>query len=151
MDEDSRMIKVKRVEAFVMPTPPYVPVITCHLEDGRQFHLYYVPLEVVIAINKLQGEAYDVERESIFDLLPTLEKELLNVLSKRIGSVYIDEIDFDTMLYSATVEILADGVKIKRKMIPSHAVFLALMLGMNIYVKGELIKYQEYFDRTHEY
>ena len=143
-----KMLKVERVEAFVLPTPPHVPVITCHLEDGRQFNLYYVPLEVVVAINRMQGGQYEVDRESVFDILPTLKDELMGVLGKRIGRVYIDGIDFETMLYSATVEIRADGVTIKRKMIPSHAVFLALMSEKPIYVREDLVKYQEYMEQS---
>ena len=143
-----KMLKVERVEAFVLPTPPHVPVITCHLEDGRQFNLYYVPLEVVVAINRMQGGQYEVDRESVFDILPTLKDELMGVLGKRIGRVYIDGIDFETMLYSATVEIRADGVTIKRKMIPSHAVFLALMSEKPIYVREDLVRYQEYMEQS---
>lgn len=142
----SGILKVTKVEAFVLPTPPNVPVITCHLEDGRQFNLYYVPLEIVVAINKMQGEGYEVERESVFDILPTLKGELLEVLSRRVVRVLIDGIDYNTMLYSATLELKVDGITLKRKMIPSHAVFLALISEKPIYVKEDLVKYQEYME-----
>ena len=144
------LLRVRRVEAFIMPTPPHVPVITCHLEDGRQFNLYYVPLEIVIAINRMQGGDYDVDRESVFDILPALKDEL-TFLSRRIGNVYIDSIDYETMLYSATVEIKANGLTLRRRMIPSHAVFLALMFDKPIYVKDELVKYQEYLEKSEEF
>lgn len=142
----SSVIKVTRVEAFILPTPPNVPVITCHLEDGRQFNLYYVPYEIVAAINRMQGGGYDVDRESVFDILPTLKEELLEVLGKRVVKVLIDGIDYETMLYSATLELKVDGLTLKKKMIPSHAVFLALISEKPIYVKEDLIKYQEYME-----
>jgi len=139
----SKMVKVVRVEAFLMPTPPYVPVITCHLEDGRQFILYYVPYEIVVAINRIQGEKYDIERESVFDVLPMVTGDLRDKLKGRIKAVYIDYLNKETMLYTATMEIKIDGAIVRRKMIPSHAIYLALLSNSDIYILDELIKHQE--------
>jgi len=142
------MVRVVKIEAFLMPTPPYTPIISCHLEDGRQFNLYYVPYEIVIAINRIQGEDYEVDRESLFDVLPMIAGEFKDVLKARIKAVYIDGLNRKTMLYSATMEIKVDGAIIKRKMIPSHAIYLALLTNSEVYVAEELVKHQEELSRT---
>ena len=145
-----KMIKVVRVEAFLMPTPPYVPVITCHLEDGRQFTLYYVPYEIVIAINRIQGEKYDVERESVFDVLPMVTGDLKDKLKNRIKAVYIDYLNKETMLYTATMEIKIDGAIVRRRTIPSHAIYLALLSNSDIYILDDLVKQQEEMSSSSE-
>ena len=137
------LIKVNEVEAFISPTPPHVPVLACHLEDGRSFYLYYVPVEIVIAINNMMGGGYVVDRESLYDILMLFRDEIVNVMRKRIERVIVDEINPETLLYSATVEIRADGVLIKRKMVPSHAIYLALLAGKDIYVDKKLVDQQE--------
>jgi len=142
------MVRVVKIEAFLMPTPPYTPVISCHLEDGRQFNLYYVPYEIVIAINRIQGEDYEVDRESLFDVLPMIAGELKDALKSRVRAVYIDGLNRKTMLYSATMEIKVNGAIIKRKMIPSHAIYLALLTNSEVYVAEELVKHQEELSRT---
>ena len=143
-----KMVKVVKIEAFLMPTPPYTPVISCYLEDGRQFNLYYVPYEVVIAINRIQGEDYDVDRESLFDILPMIAGEFKDALKARIKAVYIDGLNRRTMLYSATMEIKVNGAIIRRKMIPSHAIYLALLANTEVYVADELVKHQEKLSGT---
>ncbi len=145
----NRMIKVVKVEAFLLPTPPYTPVISCHLEDGRQFNLYYVPYEVVIAINRVQGEDYDVDRESLFDILPMITSEFKETLKGRVRAVYVDYLNRKTMLYTATMEISVDGAIIRKRMIPSHAIYLALIIGSEIYVADELIRHQEEITHRH--
>jgi len=142
------MVRVVKIEAFLMPTPPYTPVISCHLEDGRQFNLYYVPYEIVIAINRIQGEDYEVDRESLFDVLPMIAGEFKDALKSRVRAVYIDGLNRKTMLYSATMEIKVNGAIIKRKMIPSHAIYLALLTNSEVYVAEELVKHQEELSRT---
>ncbi len=138
-----RLVKVVSVESFITPAPPHVPVISCNLEDGRQFVLYYVPLEITIAINKLLGYGYleDMHRESVFELLPTFDN-IVRELDNTIERVVIDELDRETYLYTATLELRAGSVKIKRKMIPSHAIYLALLTNKPIYVDEELVEQQ---------
>jgi len=48
--KSDKIIKVEKVEAFVTPTLPHTTVIVCYLENGKQFVLYYVPIEIVMAI-----------------------------------------------------------------------------------------------------
>ena len=143
MQPKERMVKVKRVEAFITPTSPHTTVIVCHLEDGRQFYLYHVPLEIVVAINRFHDEAYQLERESIFDLLSFFKELLKSDIGSKLGDVYIDYLNPQTYLYSASVEIKVNGATIRKRMIPSHAIFLALLMGKNVYVSEKLIQQQE--------
>ncbi len=138
------LIKVNEVEAFVLPTHPHIPVLECHLEDGRNFYLYYVPLEIVVAINNLRhGGKFISERESVYDILSFLKNDLRGALGKHLEKVIIDELNPQTMLYTATLEIKTNGALIKRKMVPSHAIFLALIAEKEIYVESRLVDQQE--------
>ncbi len=142
------LLKVEQVDAMLSPNPPNIPVIILTLEDGRSFTLYYVPYEIVVAINKLQKEkegepVFDVnQRESIFEIFLDF-RSLLEPLAKQLVRIVIDEIDYSTMLYTATAEFDLGGIVMKRKMIPSHAIYLALLLGKPIYVSKRLVDEQE--------
>ncbi|WP_126448988.1 bifunctional nuclease family protein [Sulfodiicoccus acidiphilus] len=135
-------IKVDRVEAFFLPVSPSVPVIVCYLEDGRQFNLLNVPVEIVMAINKFKGLTTYNDRETIYEVLLMLS-EVIDELEKRIDSVVIDNLNRELGVYSATVSIKFDGVLIQKNMIPSHAIYLALLSKTDIYVKKELVDDQE--------
>ena len=138
-----RMLRVERVEAFITPTTPHTTVIVCHLENGKQFYLYHVPLEIVVALNRIQNSTYYVERESIFDLLSFFRDILKSNIGEKLGNVYIDYLNPQTYLYSASVEIRINGTVIRKKMIPSHAIFLAILMGKSVYVSERLIRQQE--------
>ena len=139
--------RVVSVDAFVAPGNPNVPVLVLHLEDGLDLTLYYVPFEIVEAINSYQGVDISIEnvigsdRESIFDLLVSHD-DLRNVLTDDLAYVVIDELDNNTMLFTARVVFSNGKMKVERRMIPSHAVFLAYISGKPIYVKRELAQQQ---------
>ncbi|NPA04620.1 MAG: bifunctional nuclease family protein [Crenarchaeota archaeon] len=144
----SVLLKAVGVDALILPNPPHVPVIVLNLEDGRDFTLYYVPYEIVFAINKMQSSHYADQlqpltgRESIFDVLLDLSHSL-DKLRDTLVRVVIDEFDYDTSLYTATAEFDLGGIIMKRRMIPSHAIYLALLLGKPIYVLSSLVDQQE--------
>lgn len=146
--------RVTSVDAFVAPGNPNVPVMILHLEDGLDLTLYYVPFEIVEAINSYNGVDISIEnvigsdRESIFDLLVTHD-DLRNVLTDDLAYVVIDELDSNTMLFTAKVVFSNGKMKVERRMIPSHAVFLAYISGKPIYVKRELAQHQ--LDETQDY
>ncbi|NPA84572.1 MAG: bifunctional nuclease family protein [Crenarchaeota archaeon] len=140
------LLKVVDVEAGVEESiqGPYripIPKITCKLEDSREFVLYHVPYEIVKAINKMKGEYEENPkklRQSLFDILPYFEsavEQFRNVVEK----VVVDELDPDTGLYTAKLYLDLDKVKMKIPMIPSHAIYLALITEKPIYVKRELV------------
>jgi len=143
-----RLVRVEHVEAFVTPAPPHVPVISCHLENGKMFTLYYVPPDIVLAINKLQDSGYAEpgDRESIFELLLSFNK-ILEELGSFVDRVIINELDRETYLYTATLELRLDSIRIRRRMIPSHAIYLALVSGKPIYVDERLVEEQERMER----
>jgi len=141
------LLKTVNVDAMVTPQPPHIPVIVLNLEDGRNFTLYYVPYEIVIAINKLQRRTDSpvVEfgpRETLFEVLLDFQP-LLKDLKGKLIRVIIDEFNYETALYTATVEFDLGGIIMKRKMVPSHAIYLALLLEKPIYVLSKLVDEQE--------
>ncbi|ABM81400.1 bifunctional nuclease family protein [Hyperthermus butylicus] len=143
------LLQARSINAMIMPSPPHIPVIVLELEDGREFTLYNVPFEIVQAINKLQHEELTTpgERETVFELLVDL-RELVSELGKRLEYVVIDEIDYATALYTAKVSfILQEGIYMMRRMVPSHAVFLALLFNKPIYVSKRLVDEQEEYER----
>ncbi len=130
-------------------------ILEFKLEDGRTFRLYSIPAEVASAVNKMRsGESYEiyVNRESVFDALVDL-RDLLRELLDRIVKVVINEFDYDTGLYTAEIEFDLGGILLRKKMIPSHAVYLALLANKPIYVSKRLVDEQErleYYERLRE-
>ncbi|QKQ99829.1 bifunctional nuclease family protein [Metallosphaera tengchongensis] len=140
---DQDFINVSKVDAFISPTSG-VPVIVCYLEDGREFNLFYVPPDIVNAINKLmKNESTDfnlsekARRETVYDIISFIP-EIAEYLEKRITKVVIDGILDD--IYIATVELNFGGLVIQKRMIPSHAIYLALLTNKPIKVKRELVE-----------
>jgi bifunctional DNase/RNase len=140
-------IKVERVEAFFYPINS-IPVIVCYLEDGRQFYLFQVPPEIVISINRLQGiKGYEelseaMKRDSIYEILENLS-EIKEIISKRIEKVIVNDMIKEYGVYVAVVELKFNGIVIERRMIPSHAIYLALLGDRPIYIKKTLVDEQE--------
>jgi Uncharacterized conserved protein len=75
--KDEDYIKVNSVDAFFMPLHG-IPTIVCYLEDGRQFYLFSVPAEIVIAINKTKGNKEEEfgDKEKIYMILSHLSLKL---------------------------------------------------------------------------
>lgn len=142
------LVRVVEIDAFIsiVGREPirYIPVIVCRLEDGRDFNLFSVPQDVVIAIRKIKGYSVDDERETIYDILLS-SPESIESIRRHLRRVIIDSINPVTYTYSATAEFSTDGALIKRKMVPSHAILLALFAEKPIYVKKELVDEQERF------
>ncbi|MEB3845371.1 MAG: DUF151 domain-containing protein [Desulfurococcales archaeon] len=116
----------------------YIVGLRLALEDDRTFVLVNVPFEVAQAIKMInEGEA-PPRRQSLFDLLANNE-DFRNMFSETLKRVVIDELDPSTGLYTATVELESEGIKLELKMIPSHAIFLALVAEKPIYVSENLV------------
>ncbi|MDT7861294.1 MAG: DUF151 domain-containing protein [Saccharolobus sp.] len=142
--KDEDYIKVDAVDAFFYPLHG-IPTIVCNLEDGRQFYMFNVPAEIVMAINKTKGnkeEDIDYMRENIYDIIMFIP-EIIDDFSKHIEKVVIDDIIREAGVYVATVEFKFDGVIIQKRMIPSHAIFLAIITNKPIFVKKKLVDEQE--------
>ncbi len=135
-------VKVFQVTAEVGGHRVPIVGLSLLLEDGRVFDMYNIPPEVAIAIVAMQGEGQHPRRMSIFDLLANYS-EFKDLLADHLKEVVIDEVNEATGLYTATVVFREDDFETKVKMIPSHAVFLALLVGAPIYVSEELIRRAE--------
>ncbi len=119
------------------------------LEDGRTLTLVNIPMDVANAIRALKGDVEFPRRKSVFDLLANYEA-FREELSRTLKRVIIDELDMTTGLYTATVEFEDEGMVSRVKMIPSHAIFLALLTGAPIYVSEELVDLEDSLDRDEE-
>jgi bifunctional DNase/RNase len=114
-----------------------VPVLELRLENGRRFLMSNVPPEIVEAIQVLNNRKDVPRRQSIYILLMNNES-FKDVVVRNIKEVIIDELDMRTGLYTASLVLEEDGFHLTLKMIPSHAVFLALLAGKPIYVREDL-------------
>ncbi len=111
------------------------------LEDGRIFIMANIPAEIVDAVKAIKeggGPLSHDQRQSIFMLMINHEA-LRETLVRGLKKVVIDELDERTGLYTAKAVFSEDGVTLQLKMIPSHAVFLALLADAPIYVRSELV------------
>ncbi|MEM2204565.1 MAG: DUF151 domain-containing protein [Sulfolobales archaeon] len=137
------LLKVIDIEAYVNYSDRFNPytVLQCSLEDGRLFNLYLIPLEVVLAVNKIKGYGFENDRETLFEVLTVFNE--IEVLRNKIEKVVVDEVDENTHLYTAKIYIKGDGFTVAKRMIPSHAIFLAYLVGAPIYILKELVDKQE--------
>ncbi|GAY25585.1 hypothetical protein ATG_07880 [Desulfurococcaceae archaeon AG1] len=137
------LLKVIDIEAYVNYSDQFNPytVLQCSLEDGRLFNLYLIPLEVVLAVNKIKGYGFENDRETLFEVLTVFDE--IEVLRNKIEKVVVDEVDENTHLYTAKIYIKGDGFTVAKRMIPSHAIFLAYLVGAPIYISKELVDKQE--------
>jgi len=137
------LLKVIDIEAYVNYSDQFNPytVLQCSLEDGRLFNLYLIPLEVVLAVNKIKGYGFENDRETLFEVLTVFDE--IEVLRNKIEKVVVDEVDENTHLYTAKIYIKGDGFTVAKRMIPSHAIFLAYLVGSPIYISKELVDKQE--------
>ena len=108
------------------------------LDDGRTFTMVNIPVEVALAVRALKGEGEYPERKSLFDLLANYES-FKEEIARTLRKVVIDELDPQTGLYTATAEFEDEGMVSRVKMIPSHAVFLAMLVGAPIYVREDFV------------
>jgi bifunctional DNase/RNase len=141
---DDDLVKVVDVYGEVVFDRLFVTRIVCVLEDDRYFILERVPFDIVIGLKKLRGEEIDDDRERLVDVLTSMP-EVLDILGKHLRRVIINDIDTSTGVYSAIAEFSDGNMIIKRKMVPSHAIFLAKLTNKPIYVKRELVDQQEEF------
>lgn len=135
------LYRTKYVESYIASEDPLIPAIVLFLDNGEELELYNVPLEIAqyIAEGSSVRSAMNKERATIFDLLWSHE-DIINLLKEDIDSIVIDEYDEKTMLYSAKVIFKNGNVTLERKFVPSHAIFLALITGKDIYVADEVIR-----------
>ena len=139
--ETGKALRVIDIEAFVVPDNPRIPVMNLKLEDGEDFYLYSIPYDIVEVFRKVNGDEVleeGFERQSIFDIL-SQHDDFKNMFKEDLDYVIIDEFDPETMLFTASVYFSNGAARIVRKMIPSHAIFLALVAEKPVYVSKEIV------------
>ncbi|MEM0340614.1 MAG: DUF151 domain-containing protein [Acidilobaceae archaeon] len=144
--KEDRLIKVsdvvvswKQIQDPYTGYTDYVLGLDLILEDKRVFSMVNIPSDVAEAIRVMKGEAQAPRRQSFF-VLALFHESLKEALSQHIEDVVIDELDRATGLYSASVRFTENGAVLTIKMIPSHAVFLALLSNKPIYVLEKLVE-----------
>ncbi len=128
--------------------------ITCYLDNGEEFHLYNVPTEIVIAMAKMKdsmSELYEPEnfRDTVFGVL-IMFIEKLRPLKDSITRVVIDGFNPEDLVYKASLYINVDGMSIRKSMIPSHAIFLALLFNKPIYVSEDILKIAKELEKDYD-
>ena len=127
----------------------YVVGLSLSLENGDEFTLVNIPVDVAEAIRIINEDEIPPRRQSLYTFLANHEdfKELMRRSLKR---VVIDEFDEDTGLYTATVEFGDGQSTISVKMIPSQAIFLALITDRPVYVHRRLVEMEKRWGREGE-
>ncbi|MGC9072278.1 MAG: bifunctional nuclease family protein [Acidilobus sp.] len=143
---EEELVRVTSVEPFyrvIEDTHTHVMAsvvgLSLALEDGGEFTLVNIPYDVAEAIKILNDGSVPPRRQSIYTFLASHEdfKELMRRTLKR---VIIDEVDLNSGLYTATVEFEESGIGLSIKMIPSQAIYLALITEKPIYVTRRLVE-----------
>ncbi len=116
-----------------------------YLENGEIFEMYYVPPEVIEALEMIRKGDPPPKRQSIFSLL-AFHNDFRDMIETSLDKVVIDEYDEATGVYTATAHFESDGLHVTIKMIPSHAVYLATISGKPIYVTQELVEISSELD-----
>ncbi len=149
MPEGGKLYKVIYVEPFkqIFEDPAtgigaLLIGLRLHLEDNKRLTLVNIPPEIAATINRLNMGDVPPERQSLYDVLANNEK-FRDVFEKILEKVIIDEINMENGLYSAHAIFKSEGITLKVKMIPSHAIYLALVLDKPIYVSEALVKLEE--------
>ena len=144
-----RLIKVQRVlpfEQIVRGPSGEVRLVLfglrLELEDGRSLTLVHIPPEIAITIDRLNRGDPPPERQSIFDVLAFNEK-FRDVFNDVLDRVVIDELNLENGLYNARAVLKSEGLSLSVKMIPSHAIIMAIILDKPIYVAEELVEFEE--------
>ncbi len=144
------LIRVVEVFSDVEYERFFITRIICRLEDGRIFVLERVPFDIILGLKRIRGEEIGDDRERFVDILLSMPN-VIEMLGKHLDRVIINEIDHETGVYSALAEFSDGEMIIRRKMVPSHAIFLAVLTGKPIFVRRGLVDEQEeYMNRLIE-
>jgi len=134
---------VEKISTSLFAGGEVSPRLILHLEDGRRFYLENVSYDIFVSIRRnLEEEGLDEERSMITDVIESVP-EFIAALSRNLKHVVIDSFNPDKGVYSATVEFVNGKFSTRRKMIPSHAIYLAIIAGKPVYVSEELVDEQE--------
>lgn len=115
------------------------PLMELHLEDGHVLRLMGIPMEVAVQIwsvvNRRELKPAEDFRLSVVDLVCELTKIRRVIISDLIPELGVYVADLE-------VESISENSKIRKvfKMVPSHAVLLALKCKVDIFVSEKLLR-----------
>ena len=139
------LVKVIDVDAYIRrmsdPRTGYtfdITVMELKLENGGKFTMSNIPIEIVEAVKVIKNNIGIPRRQSLFVFLMNSEY-FREAAINAVKEVIIDEMDSRTGLYTATLVLEEDGFTLRLKMIPSHAVYIALLANKPIYVLEKLV------------
>ncbi|MFN3268332.1 MAG: bifunctional nuclease family protein [Zestosphaera sp.] len=148
-NDESELLRVVGVESVLMSDLEEfieVAALHCYLENDEIFTLYNIPLEIARAIEKLNNPVSEEQlnslndsRESLYDVLLLLAPKLRE-LKNSIKRVVIDSYDANKGVYNASILMKINGISLRKKMIPSHAIFISLLFNKPIYVTREVLE-----------
>lgn len=150
-----RLLKVVDIEPLITQADGFeMGALNCILENGDVVTLYNVPLDITRAIARLIREdeidvGYDDFRDSIYELLIMVQPKLA-VFHESIDKVVIDGFDRTLGTYSASVYMDVDGISLKRTLIPSHAIFVALLFNKPVFVTDYIIEISKELEQNEE-
>ncbi len=145
MLSDERVVRVVDIEPLIARTDGFeMGALNCITEEGDSIVLYNAPLEITKAIARILREELSLGgeedyRDSIFDVLIMVQPKLTQ-LEESISRVVIDGFNRRLGTYSASIYMEIDGISLKRTVIPSHAIFIALLFNKPIYVTEKVVE-----------
>ncbi len=128
--------RVESIDAFLNELT-LSGVLICKTKRGK-LTLGNVPFETLKAIISIKNKKDQRERGTILDFLAYFPSELKQ-LSKNVKSIMINEYQSDERVYNATIEIKKGNKTMQMKMIPSQAIYLALLLKKPVYIDRALL------------
>ncbi len=133
---------VQKVQVLTLSNPNFVvdqatlPFLRFILENGRDFLMSMIPVDIAVAISAHQSKEVDKDsRLRIYDLVGQLAV---------VDRVEIDATVPGTSVYQATIWLTPEGFErsVAFSMIPSNATLLAVVNDAPIYVSQRL--WEEY-------
>ena len=136
------LAKFKVVGYKIYLVPNSLPLLRCFLENGEEFNMSSIPVDAAIAIERLaNGEDLTTDPRLNLPLMlaeiPGVEKSIRDSISE----VFIDDfIQSDAgYVYVATVVLNLNGRSVKKLMVPSNAIILALLSDADVYVDNKFL------------
>jgi len=139
-------LRVLKIDVFTMQASEALPFqdigVACHLENGQTFVMTSIPSDIALEILKMTQRSKGADpRKSISEVLASIP-EVETVLQRTVKDIIIDSCDHKKGYYSATITLGNDEKQRQVKVIPSHAILVSLLSGIDIYVNDKLINHR---------
>jgi len=148
-------VRIIDIEPLIAKTDGFeMGALNCITEEGDSIVLYNAPLEITKAIAKIMQEELPIQdnedyRDSVFDVLIMVQPKLRE-FGESIQKLVIDSFNRKLGTYSASIHMDIDGIFIRRTVIPSHGIFMALLFNKPIYVTEEVVEISKELEREDE-